>query len=234
MTVDEMISDVRDHLQIFSQYILRDGTTPAPVDDDGNPVYSTSILRWLNQGMMDLLPTGIVKCTEHLALVVGQAEYGMTNDIHEIVHVTINGMPLDRVKVLGQDTRRPGWQDYSNNKNRGLPVAYYNYADMIGFDPAPDSTYTADILTDKPPAALSQPDDTPTRIPSRYHYLIAVRAALYCNKMVDAENRISGDRHAWLSQIWGKGYQEVKLIANDRGDDQDDQVEVMDYRGMTW
>lgn len=233
MTAAALVQEVRELVGEFSQDAYRDGFTADETDGMGNPRRCTSILNRLNRAFNDLLPTGFCKCLFTMNITPSNPNglnYGMNNAVNEIVHCSINGKALQRVTVLELDGKFPSWQDTTYSSS-GTPRYYYNYADVIGFYPFPDQVYTAEFLADTIPTPLVAANDIPQRLPGRYHYMLAVGAALEIS-VADVENEAAERRLGYLQSKWNKGFSELETMINSRGDDFDDQVGVQDYRGF--
>lgn len=232
LTAEKMVRMCRDQLQVFSNYILRDGFPDDPPDDDGNAFTSTSILDYLNESQRQLLMlTGYAKCREQIAIVAGVWEYLIDPQSGKFVDVTINGNALDRTTIGREDLLNPGWQN-TTTQVRGTPTKYYTLADVIGFIPTPDTAYTALAFVDTLTADLVNQDDVPGRIPVLYQHGLVARAALDLNDMVEIENQMSTKRVTILQKEWDTTVTEVMKIVNGRGDDSQETIVVADPRSF--
>lgn len=239
-TAQDLVNEVRDHLHhIGSQTTYRDGFAADATDPvTGQPSTATPILRWVNKAYEELLKTGIAKCPFTLTLIPGQAEYRLVADIHEILHATLNGASLKVSTLPGMDRRSPGWQAYPGLATVGQPVrtvrlaqpaTIYSYADVIGFDPAPDLAYTVVILADDTPADMTLPTDYPERVPGRCQSALASRAAAWLSNM-DIENTAAAARVPMLMADWNMAVKDCESIVQQREVEEDSQVDAGQYR----
>lgn len=225
----QLVQLAMDLVHHFDNTVFRTGFS-TDTDTTG-----TAILDFLNMAQEDLLPTGYCKCYYALNLVAGQAEYGLSPDMGEIIHARLvdQAAPLLPVTVLGEDVRNPGWQNVlpeAHGISWGTPTAYYSTGDVVGFVPTPDDVYTCNFWADSVPPSLQLIADVPARLPSRYHSTLAIKAAIYmCN--ADAENPAAKERLPLLTAEFNIKYQELEALVRSRIEAVSDHMEVEDYRG---
>lgn len=226
-TAKQLVQLTRSWTKNFNQIPIRDG-----FDTDGTAypdVYDTYLL-WLNEAQNELLKTGYAICNFSYQMNAGQGEYGADAWMHEVTTALYNGVPITRTTIGKLDRQNPTWR-----KDRGTPQQWYMVADQIGLWPIPnlsdpsDGPYSLVIRADSEVAELALETDKPKRLPSRFHRLLAVGAALFIS-VQDTENENIAARIGYLKKLWAEGFAELQELTQQREVDQSDQIEPLEYR----
>ena len=226
-TAEQLVALTRGWIKNFNQTPIRDGF---PEDLATNPEVTDTILQWLNEAQNELLNEGYIICDFQYQAFANQGEYGADAWMHEITDVLYGGVPIKKTTIGELDRQNPTWR-----KDRGTPTEWYMVSDQIGLHPIPNVTdpdagpFSLVIRADSDVAELVDRTQKPKRLPSHFHRLLAVGAALYIT-VQDTENETAAARIGFLSKRWKDGKDKLREVTQQRDVDQSDQIEPFEYR----
>jgi hypothetical protein len=231
LTIQEIIKRARHFSGNTNQVPVRDG-----FDDDPAAYLSVPLtyIEFVNDTLDELLATGYLKCDFSFQITAGQREYGSDPWLHQYVAVWYNGRPLKRTTIGKLDRDNPGWR--LPTAARGTPTEFYWYSDQIGLNPVPDTTDGPGVysLVVRADSDLTKFDGTdrdrkPKRLPSRFHRLLSVGAAIRA-LVNDPDNEAHWRKMGWLNSQFKEGKAQLLDVVQQRDLDQEDQIEPLDYR----
>lgn len=148
-------------------------------DEAGAQVTSEDILRWINDGQMEI--AGANHLLEQKAtanIVVGQAVYASPVDVLEIWALRYNNYKLRPMSMQQADEYITNFED-SSNYQKGASGIFWVWENQINLYPVPDASATAGltIYYSRIPKQVTADADIP-ELPVSYH----PRIVEYCLK----------------------------------------------------
>lgn len=194
-------------------------------DDSGVQITQADIIRWLNQGGIDIVrKTGCVQDHKQTDSVATDGSYSLPNDFIAVRKVSYDNSVLQAttLDIADQDW---GQRDVTPIQG-GTPQYYYIWNGIIFLYPAPGAAGTGnlDIWYIRTPTILGGVNDTP-EIPAKYHEAL-VRYALARAKELNDEHDVArvilADYENMLLDIkdetnrpYARSYNAVRLLPGD-------------------
>jgi hypothetical protein len=139
-------------------------------DTSGAEVTSTDILRWINDGILEIARrTQQPQASAQTNTVIGQAGYSLStfaSDVLRLRKVMLGGTVLSGLSIEEADVLLPDRE--AANQGNGAPDRFWIWADTLNLFPAPDRVQALKLFYVKRPAAVAVDGDVPG-IPTHMH-----------------------------------------------------------------
>lgn len=135
--------------------------------NDTEQITDTELTEWANKCLRNLIAwLELDLSTDTQTTVSGTKEYTISTDFLKITDVYYNNKKLWQVDEDWLSARDRSWQDDNNN----VPDYFFMSArNKIKLHPTPNEAKTLDIRIIPVPTSLSDPDDSPSTLPTIYH-----------------------------------------------------------------
>jgi len=143
-------------------------------DESGAQIQDTDIIRWVNEGQLELAnQTKYTKTTTTTNTVVGQDQYTLPGvNIIGIDSVYFNNTPLQQRSKLEFEELVLRTVDPASGIQNGTPILWYEYDDSIFLYPPPDSVKTLKLFASVLPTAVVNLSDTLSIPDTQYKTLL--------------------------------------------------------------
>jgi hypothetical protein len=168
-------------------------------DESGAQVTSEDIIRWINDGQMEIARSNhLLEQKATADVILGQDSYAYPVDTLEIWALRYDNYKIRVLSMEQADEYITNFED-SKNYQQGIPQVYWAWEDTLYLYPVPDRSITAGltIYYSKVPQQVAGDADVP-ELPLKYH----PRIVDYCLKQayeLDEDYNASSLKEAQLN-----------------------------------
>lgn len=176
-------------------------------DTSGAQIGDTDIVDWINEAQREIYVKNNLGMTKGVVpTIIGTGEYPFPTNppLMRLFSLKFDGSVLQEISIQDIDNIFP---DYDTVQERGIPTAYWTYADKFSLYPIPSVVKNLTILYNRFPTDIAADDSIALDLDLKYHN----RVLDYCYGQAA---QIDGDMQSYVMYMQ-KFRQETKSTQSD-------------------